>query len=70
MEVKVIHRGARISAQKMRLVADQIRARGGQGAQNVLDVLAEEGGGYRQEGRLSAIANAEHNEAPTSTNSR
>jgi large subunit ribosomal protein L22 len=48
MEVKAIHRGARISAQKTRLVADQIR---GLPVDKALNVLT-----------LSAIANAEHNE--------
>jgi large subunit ribosomal protein L22 len=56
MEVKAIHRGARISAQKTRLVADQIRGLPVDKALNVLTFSP------KKAAVLSAIANAEHNE--------
>ncbi|AWG31579.1 50S ribosomal protein L22 [Burkholderia cenocepacia] len=62
MEVKAIHRGARISAQKTRLVADQIRGLPVDKALNVLTFSPKEAAGIVKKVVLSAIANAEHNE--------
>ena len=62
MEVKSIHRGARISAQKTRLVADQIRGLPVDKALNVLTFSPKKAAGIVKKVVLSAIANAEHNE--------
>ena len=62
MEVKAIHRGARISAQKTRLVADQIRGLPVDKALNVLTFSPKKAAGIVKNVVLSAIANAEHNE--------
>ena len=62
MEVKAIHRGARISAQKTRLVADQIRGLPVDKALNVLTFSPKKAVGIVKKVVLSAIANAEHNE--------
>ncbi|CAH2770743.1 MAG: LSU ribosomal protein L22p (L17e) [uncultured Caballeronia sp.] len=62
MEVKAIHRGARISAQKMRLVADQICGLPVDKALNVLTFSPKKAAGIVKKVVLSAIANAEHNE--------
>jgi large subunit ribosomal protein L22 len=62
MEVKAIHRGARISAQKTRLVADQIRGLSVEKALNVLTFSPKKAAGIVKKVVLSAIANAEHNE--------
>ncbi|WP_420956997.1 50S ribosomal protein L22 [Burkholderia gladioli] len=62
MEVKAIHRGARISAQKTRLVADQIRGLPVNKALNVLTFSPKKAAGIVKKVVLSAIANAEHNE--------
>ncbi|CAH2780390.1 MAG: LSU ribosomal protein L22p (L17e) [Candidatus Burkholderia crenata] len=62
MEVKAIHRGARISAQKTRLVADQISGLPVDKALNVLTFLPKKAAGIVKKVVLSAIANAEHNE--------
>ena len=62
MEVSAIHRSARISAQKARLVADQIR---GKHVEEALDILAfstKKGAHLVKKVLESAIANAEHNE--------
>ena len=62
MEVAAKHRGAGISAQKARLVADQIR---GLPVEQALDVLAfsnKKGAVLVKKVLESAIANAEHNE--------
>jgi len=62
MEVAAKHKGARISAQKARLVADQIR---GKSVGEALDILAyspKKGAGLVKKVLESAIANAEHNE--------
>jgi large subunit ribosomal protein L22 len=61
MEVKAIHRGARISAQKTRLVADQIRGLPVDKALNVLTFSPKKAAGIVKKVVLSAIANAEHN---------
>ncbi|KAG0193385.1 hypothetical protein DFQ28_005615 [Apophysomyces sp. BC1034] len=62
MEVKAIHHGARISAQKTRLVADQIRGLPVDKALNVLSFSPKKAAGIVKKVVLSAIANAEHNE--------
>ncbi|CAG9186553.1 MULTISPECIES: 50S ribosomal protein L22 [Cupriavidus] len=62
MEVKAIHRGARISAQKTRLVADQIRGLPIERALNVLTFSPKKAAGIVKKVVESAIANAEHNE--------
>ena len=62
MEVKAIHRGARVSAQKTRLVADQIRGLPVDKALNVLTFSPKKAAGIVKKVVLSAIANAEHNE--------
>jgi large subunit ribosomal protein L22 len=62
MEVAAKHKGARISAQKARLVADQIR---GKSVGEALDILAyspKKGAELVKKVLESAIANAEHNE--------
>lgn len=62
MEVKAIHRGARISSQKTRLVADQIRGLSIERALNVLTFSPKKAAGIVKKVVESAIANAEHNE--------
>lgn len=62
MEVKAIHRGARISAQKTRLVADQIRGLSIERALHVLTFSPKKAAGIVKKVVESAIANAEHNE--------
>jgi len=62
MEVAAKLRGAQLSAQKARLVADQIR---GQHVEKALDILAfspKKGADIIKKVLESAIANAEHNE--------
>ncbi len=62
MEVAAKLSGARLSAQKARLVADQIR---GKGVEDALDILAfstKKGAAIIKKVLESAIANAEHNE--------
>ena len=62
MEVSARLKGARLSAQKARLVADQIR---GKGVEEALDLLAfspKKGAEIIKKVLNSAIANAEHNE--------
>jgi large subunit ribosomal protein L22 len=62
MGTKAILRGVRLSAQKGRLVADQIR---GLAVGKALDVLAfspKKGAKIIKKEHESAIANAEHNE--------
>ena len=62
MEVAAKLRGAGLSAQKARLVADQIR---GKSVEQALDILAfspKKGAAVIKKVLESAIANAEHNE--------
>jgi large subunit ribosomal protein L22 len=61
MEVKAIHRGASISAQKTRLVADQIRGLSIARALNILTFSPKKAAGIVKKVVESAIANAEHN---------
>ncbi|MFC3152113.1 50S ribosomal protein L22 [Litoribrevibacter euphylliae] len=62
MEVSAVLKGARLSAQKARLVADQVR---GKDVAEALDILAfspKKGAAIVKKVLESAIANAEHNE--------
>jgi len=62
MEVSAILRGTRLSAQKGRLVADQIRGLPVDKALNILAFSPKRGAGVIKKVLESAIANAEHNE--------
>jgi large subunit ribosomal protein L22 len=62
MEVSAILRGTRLSAQKGRLVADQIRGMPVDRALNVLAFSPKKGATIIKKVLESAIANAEHNE--------
>lgn len=61
VEVAAILKGARISAQKVRLVADQIRGRGVEEALDILQFSGRKGARLLKKVLESAIANAEHN---------
>ena len=60
-EVAAIIKGARISAQTVRLVADQIRGRGVEEALDILQFSGRKGARLLKKVLESAIANAEHN---------
>jgi len=62
MEVAAKHKGASISAQKARLVADQIRGKGVEEALEILTFSNKKGATLIKKVLESAIANAEHNE--------
>ncbi|VAW57272.1 LSU ribosomal protein L22p (L17e) [hydrothermal vent metagenome] len=62
MEVLAKHRYARISPQKARLIADQIRGQSVEQALNILTFSNKKAAGLVQKVLESAIANAEHNE--------
>ncbi|NKI19189.1 50S ribosomal protein L22 [Spongiibacter sp. KMU-166] len=62
MEVAAHLKGARISAQKARLVADQIRGKGVEEALDLLTFSSKKAAGIIKKVLNSAIANAEHNE--------
>ncbi len=62
MEVMAILRGARISAQKARLVADQIRGKPVDEALSTLAFSTKKAAVLVRKVLNSAIANAEHNE--------
>ena len=61
-EVAAVLRGARLSAQKGRLVADQIRGRNVAEALNILTFSTKKGADLMKKVLESAIANAEHND--------
>ena len=62
MEVAAILRGAQLSAQKARLIADQIRGKNVEEALDILAFSAKKGAAIVKKVLESAIANAEHNE--------
>lgn len=61
MEVKAVHRYARSSAQKTRLVADQVRGLPVQDALDLLQFSPRKAAALIRKVVLSAVANAEHN---------
>jgi large subunit ribosomal protein L22 len=62
METKAELRGVRLSAQKGRLVADQVRGLPVDKALNVLSFSPQKAAGIIRKVLESAIANAEHND--------
>lgn len=62
MEATARLKGARISAQKARLVADQVRGKGVEEALNILTFSPKKAAHLIKKVLNSAIANAEHNE--------
>ena len=62
MQVQAKLRGARLSAQKARLVADQVRGSQVDDALNLLTYSSKKGADVIRKLLNSAIANAEHNE--------
>jgi large subunit ribosomal protein L22 len=62
MEVAAKYKGARLSAQKARLVADQVRGKAVEDALNILIFSPKKAAGIIRKALESAIANAEHNE--------
>jgi large subunit ribosomal protein L22 len=61
-EVAAILRGAQLSAQKARLVADQVRGKNVSEALTILEFSPKKGAELMKKVLESAIANAEHNE--------
>jgi large subunit ribosomal protein L22 len=62
MEVAAKHRGARLSAQKARLVADLVRGKGVEEALEILTFSNKKAARIVKKVLDSAIANAEHND--------
>lgn len=62
MEVAAKLKGARLSAQKARLVANQIRGKSVDEALNILAFSPKKGAAIMKKVLESAVANAEHNE--------
>jgi len=62
MEVAAKHKTARLSAQKARLVADQIRGKGVEEALEILTFSTKKAAHLMKKVLDSAIANAEHND--------
>jgi large subunit ribosomal protein L22 len=62
METRAVLRGVRLSEQKGRLIADQIRGLPVDRALNVLTFSPKKGAGIVKKVLESAIANAEHND--------
>jgi len=61
METKAVLRGARISAQKVRLVADQVRGMQVEKAEQLLKFSDKKAAHIVRKVLLSAVANAENN---------
>jgi len=61
MQAKAIHKQAKISAQKARLVADQIRGRSVEDASNILRFSVKKSAELIGKVLNSAVANAENN---------
>lgn len=61
MQAKAIHKQAKISAQKARLVADQIRGRSVEDASNILRFSVKKAAELIGKVLNSAVANAENN---------
>lgn len=61
-EVAAMHKGARISAQKVRLVADQIRGKAVGDALDLLSYSPKKAAVLIRKVLESAVANAEHND--------
>ena len=62
MEVQAKLKGARLAAQKARLVADQIRGKSAESALELLQFSGRKGADIIKKVLESAIANAEHND--------
>lgn len=62
MEVAAKLRGAKLSAQEARLVADQVRGKPVEAALDILAFSPKKGAALMKKVLESAIANAEHNE--------
>jgi large subunit ribosomal protein L22 len=62
VEVAAKLKGAKLSAQKARLVADQIRGKSAESALELLEFSGRKGADIIKKVLESAIANAEHNE--------
>ena len=62
MEVAAKLKGARMSAQKARLVADQVRGKSVEAALEILQFSTKKGADIIKKVLESAIANAEHND--------
>ena len=62
METRASLRGVRLSAQKGRLVADQVRGKPVESALNILNFSPKKGAKILKKVLESAIANAEHND--------
>ena len=62
MEVQAKLKGARLAAQKARLVADQIRGKSVESALEILQFSGKKGADVIKKVLESAIANAEHND--------
>lgn len=61
METQAVYRGARLSAQKARLVVDQIRGKSVAEALDILTFSPKKGAQIVKKTLLSAVANAENN---------
>jgi large subunit ribosomal protein L22 len=61
VEVAAVLKGAKISAQKVRLVADQVRGKPAEEALDILQFSGRKGADIMKKVLESAIANAEHN---------
>ncbi len=62
METKAVLRGARLSAQKGRLVADLVRGKSVEEAMDILTFSPKKGAHLVRKLLESAVANAEHND--------